>query len=62
MTASGGGMAGGFMPTWMWAATILQSLGSIFTQLLTMVCFIGSGMVFGGSGFWASTGARICGL
>jgi hypothetical protein len=29
----GGGMARVFMPTWMWAATILQSLGSIFTHL-----------------------------
>jgi len=45
------------MPTWMWAATILQSLGSMFTLLLTMVCFTGPRMVFGGAGFWASTGA-----
>ncbi len=55
----------GFMPTWMRAglvSTILQSLGSMFTQLPTLVCFIGSGMVFGGSGFWITTGAGICGL
>jgi hypothetical protein len=49
MTALGGGMTGGFMPTWMRAVAILQSLGSIFTHLLTLVRFIGSGMVFGGA-------------
>jgi hypothetical protein len=48
MTALGGGMAGGFMSTWMRAAMILQSLGRIFTHL-TLVRFIGSGMVFGGA-------------
>jgi hypothetical protein len=55
MAALGGGMAGGFMPTWMRAVAILQSLGRIFTHLPTLARFR-DGIRRG------ATGAGICGL
>jgi hypothetical protein len=54
MAALGGGMAGGFMPTWMWAATILQSLGSMSTHLYAYR--FRDGIRRG------ATGAGVCGL